>query len=167
MKQYAIDATMKTETKGLGVVGNVKNIVGLITTLLLLGYGLIRIGVGGALLAQTLQIIDFPDLAQANLEVEQFIDARVGQQLIPFSLPGYSTYILVMGTLLSIGAMGTIVRRNWGFTVLWIYIAMHAALFVNYQEINPKLMVLALQVILLFVMKYLRPPHPRQSLSLN
>jgi hypothetical protein len=37
---------------------------------------------------------------------------------------------------------------------------MHASLFINYQEINPKIIVLVLQVILLFVLTYLRPPKP-------
>jgi hypothetical protein len=62
-----------------------------------------------------------------------------------------------MGILLTTGAIGTIVRRKWGFILLWIYLANHAALFINYQEINPKIFVLALQVVLLFVLIYLRP----------
>lgn len=36
-----------------------KNKIGLLIAILFLGYGLIRIGVGGALLAQTLEIINF------------------------------------------------------------------------------------------------------------
>jgi hypothetical protein len=62
-----------------------------------------------------------------------------------------------MGILLTTGAIGTIIRRKWGFILLWIYFANHAALFINYQEINPKIFVLALQVVLLFVLIYLRP----------
>lgn len=65
-----------------------------------------------------------------------------------------------MGVLLSIGAVGTIVRRRWGFILLWIYIGTHAALFINFLEINPKIIGLVLQVILLIVLKYLRPPQP-------
>jgi len=134
-----------------------RNKIGLLISLLLLGYGLIRIGVGGALLAQTFEIINFSELTEAILEVEQFLTIRASQQIIPFTLKGYFTYILVMGILLAIGALGTIVRRKWGFIILWIYLAMHAALFINYQEINPKIIVLALQVILLIVLIYLRP----------
>ncbi len=137
-----------------------KNKIGLLIVILLLGYGIIRIGVGGALLAQTLEIVNFSDLAEATLEVKQFINIRASEQIIPFTLSGYFTYILVMGILLTIGAVGTIARRKLGFILLWIYIALHAALFVNFQEINPKLIVLALQVILLLVLNYLRPPKP-------
>ena len=137
-----------------------KNKIGLLIAILLLGYGLIRIGVGGALLAQTLEIINFSDLTEATLEVKQFINTRASEQIIPFTLTGYFTYILVMGILLTIGAVGTIARRRWGFIFLWIYLATHAALFINFQEINPKIIVLVLQVILLFVLIYLRPPKP-------
>lgn len=137
-----------------------KNKIGLLIAIILLGYGLIRIGVGGALLAQTLEIVNFSELAEATLEVKEFISIRAGEQLIPFTITGYFTYILVMGVLLSIGAVGTIVRRRWGFILLWIYIGTHAALFINFLEINPKIIGLVLQVILLIVLKYLRPPQP-------
>ncbi|MEP2669468.1 MAG: hypothetical protein ABJH04_10760 [Cyclobacteriaceae bacterium] len=137
-----------------------KNKIGLISAIILLGYGLIRIGVGGALLAQTLEIVNFSELAEATLEVKEFIDIRASEQLIPFTLAGYYTYILVMGVLLSIGAVGTIVRRRWGFVLLWIYLGSHAALFINFQEINPKIIGLVLQVILLLALQYLRPPKP-------
>jgi len=139
---------------------NVKNKIGLLIALLLLGYGIIRIGVGGALLAQSFEIVSSSDLAEATLKVKQFIDIRADKQIIPFSLIGYFTYILAMGILLTTGAIGAIVRRKWGFIILWIYLANHAALFINYQEINPKLFVLALQLVLLFVMIYLRPSKP-------
>ena len=62
-----------------------------------------------------------------------------------------------MGILLTTGAIGTIVRKKWAFQILWVYIGMHAALFVNFQEINPKMFVLAGQAILLLTLVYLRP----------
>ena len=131
---------------------NPQNKIGLLIAMLLLGYGLIRIGVGAALLAQTMELINYSDLSEGALEVKQFINNRASEQLIPFTLTGYFTYILVMGILLTIGALGTIVRRRCGFILLGIYLAMHAALFINFQEINPKIIVFALQVILLFVL---------------
>jgi len=137
-----------------------KNKIGLLIAILLLGYGIIRIGVGGALLAQTLEIVNFSELSEATLEVKQFIDIRANEQIIPFTLIGYFAYILVMGVLLTIGAVGAIARRKWGFILLWIYLANHAALFINFQEINPKIIVLALQVVLLLGLIYLRPPKP-------
>ena len=137
-----------------------KNKIGLLIAIILLGYGIIRIGVGGAMLAQTLEIVNFSELAEASLEVKEFINIRASEQLVPFTLTGYFTYILIMGVLLSVGAVGTIVRKGSGFILLWIYIGTHAALFINFLEINPKIIVLVLQVILLIVQKYLRPPKP-------
>ena len=141
---------------------NIKNKIGLLIAILLLGYGIIRIGVGGALLAQTFEIVSSSDLAEATLKVKQFIDIRADKQIIPFTLTGYFSYILLMGILLTTGAIGGIIRRKWGFILLWIYLANHAALFINFQEINRKLFVLALQVVLLLLLIYLRP-----SKSLN
>ena len=53
-----------------------KNKIGLLISLLLLGYGLIRIGVGGVLLAQIFEIINFSELNEATLEVKQFINIK-------------------------------------------------------------------------------------------
>lgn len=136
-----------------------KRIIGLLIAILLLGYGLLRIGVGALLMAQTLDLINFTDLAEAASEVQQFIDARTSDQIIPFSVSGYFGYILVMGALLTTGAAGVIARNRWGFTLLGIYLAMHAALFINFQEVNPKLIGLILQAVMLFALYFLRPPR--------
>ena len=135
-----------------------KRSLGIVIALLLLGYGLVRIGVGALLLAQTLGTINFPDLANAVAEVDVFIVARASYQLLSFSLEGYFLYIVAMGVLLSAGAAGTIARASWGFTTLGVYIAMHAALFINFQEINPKLVGLLAQIVLLLILYYLMPP---------
>jgi hypothetical protein len=140
-----------------------KRIMGLFIAILLLGYGVVRIGVGALLLAQTLDIITFPDLAEGVAEVKTFIDARANDQIFPFSVPGYFGYILVMGGLLAAGAVGAIARYRWGYSLLGIYLVMHAALFVNFQEVNPKLVVLILQAIMLFALYYLRPPISQDS----
>ena len=103
-------------------------------------------------------IVNFHDLAEGVAEVKLFIDARANYQILPFSLNGYFGYILAMGVLLSAGAGGVIARAQWGFKTLGVYMVMHAALFVNFQEINPKLLVLILQIIMLFTLYYLMPP---------
>jgi hypothetical protein len=136
----------------------VKRFIGIVIAILLLGYGVVRMGVGALLLAQTLDIVNFPDLAEGVAEVKLFIDARANYQILPFSLNGYFGYILAMGVLLSAGAGGVIARAQWGFKTLGVYMVMHAALFVNFQEINPKLLVLILQIIMLFTLYYLMPP---------
>lgn len=68
-----------------------KRLIGLLITIILLGYGLIRIGVGGALLSQALGIIDFTELANAISEGKVFIAARASEQIFPFNVPAYFT----------------------------------------------------------------------------
>jgi hypothetical protein len=138
-------------------------IVGLVILTLLFGYGLIRMGVGSLLLAQSLDFIYVTDLADAIAEVKRFTEARADKELVSFSVSGYSVYIMVMGLLLAAGAAGVFCYKRWGFVLLGLYLAMHAALFVNYQEINPKLFVLALQGLMLVVLIYLRPPRSTVS----
>jgi len=135
-----------------------KRIIGIFIAILLLGYGVVRIGVGASLLAQTLDVVNFPDLADGVAEVKVFIDARVNDQILPFSLNGYFGYIFAMGVLLSAGAAGALARNQWGYNTLGVYLVMHAALFVNFQEINPKLIGLLLQIVMLFLLYYLIPP---------
>lgn len=138
-------------------------IVGLVILTLLFGYGLVRMGVGSLLLAQSLDFIYVTDLADAIAEVKRFTEARADKELVSFSVAGYSVYIMLMGLLLAAGAAGVFCYKRWGFILLGLYLAMHAALFVNYQEINPKLFVLALQGLMLVVLIYLRPPRSTVS----
>ncbi|TYP74393.1 hypothetical protein [Aquimarina intermedia] len=142
-----------------------KNKISIFIAVLLLGYGIIRVGVGGALLAQTFEIVNISELNEATLEVKQFIDARASKQQVSLTPIEYFAYISMMGVLLTVGAIGIIARKKWGFILLWIYIASHAALFINFKEINPKIFVLLLQVILLVVLIYLRPSRSSYALE--
>jgi hypothetical protein len=140
-------------------------VLGLAIVALLFGYGLIRIGVGALLLAQSVDLIHVTDLADAIAEVKRFTEARADKELVSFSVSGYSVYIMVMGLLLAAGAAGVFCYKRWGFILLGLYLSMHAALFVNYQEINPKLITLALQIVMLIVLVYLRPPRSTVSVA--
>ncbi len=141
--------------------------IGLILTLALLGYGLIRIGVGGLLLAQHLAWINVPELADALADMKVFFDARADRQLLPFNMAVYNGYIFAMGLVLTAGAAGVMCYQRRGFILLAVYLMMHAALFVNYQEFNfnKKLFGLALQCVILLALVYLRPARkiPQQS----
>jgi hypothetical protein len=140
-----------------------KRIIGIFIAILFLGYGLMRIGVGASLLAQTLEVVNFPDLADGVAEVKVFIEARAKDQILPFSLNGYFGYILAMGVLLSAGAAGALARTQLGYNTLGTYLVMYAALFVNFQEVNPKLIGLILQIVMLFLLYYLMPPTSDKS----
>lgn len=59
-----------------------KNKIVLLITILLLGYRIIRIDVGAALLAQILQIVNIPELTEATLDAKPFIDIRADKQIM-------------------------------------------------------------------------------------
>lgn len=134
-------------------------VIALVILALLFGYGLIRIGVGCLLLAQSFDLVHVTDFADAIAEVKRFTVERADRELVAFTVSGYFVYIMLMGLLLAAGAAGVFRYKLWGFVLLGIYLLMHAALFVNYQEINPKLFILALQGVMLAVLLYLRPPR--------
>lgn len=144
-----------------------KKTAGMLLCWLLLGYGLVRIGVGASLLAQELTWINFPELADALADMKVFFDARADRQLLPFNMAVYNGYIFAMGLVLTAGAAGVMCYQRWGFILLAGYLMMHAALFVNYQEFNfnKKLFGLALQCVILLALVYLRPARklPQQS----
>lgn len=129
----------------------------MLIALLFLGYGLIRVGVGMVLLAQVTGTIDIADLAEVHLEVQTFMAERAGRQLLPLAPQGYFAYILIMGFFLSVGAIGALIRKKWSYTILGLYIVLHAALFVNFLEVNPKLIFIPVQVLLLVALIYWRP----------
>lgn len=114
-------------------------------------------------MAQSLSMVGFNELADVVSETGQFIDARADRQLLPFSVPAYFSFIMAMGFMLAGGAIGVILRKRWGHILLGIYLAMHAALFVNFQEINPKLIGLAVTAAMLLALIYLRPPRSPQD----
>lgn len=131
--------------------------IGLLIALCFLAYGLIRIGVGSALLAQAQGLIAFDDLAKAVGDVKTFIDARIDKQIVAFSVSGYFIYIFIMGVILVAGAIGTLFYKRWGTLLLVVYLTLHGALFVDFQEINPKIIGFIIQIVMLIVLTYLRP----------
>lgn len=144
-----------------------KKTVGMLLCLLLLGYGMIRIGVGASLLAQELRWINFPELAEALADMRVFFDARADRQLLPLNMAAYNGYILAMGLVLTAGAAAVMRYQRRGFMLLMVYLLMHAALFVNYQEfnLNKKLFGLAFECLILLALMYLRPMQKTQQQS--
>ena len=78
-----------------------------------------RIGVGASLLAQTLDIVNFHDLAEGVAEVKLFIDARANYQILPFSLNGYFGYILAMGVFAIGWGCRSYCSRSMGIQNSW------------------------------------------------
>lgn len=123
-----------------------KRYLAILVVLVFFASGLIRIGVSGLMIGQAADWWNFGgEAVEALADTRAFIgSAEVN--LVGFSVPAYFAYIGAMGLVVSIGAIGALLRRSWGVGWLAAYTAMHAALFVNFWTVNPKLWLVLLAV---------------------
>ncbi|MCW8092385.1 hypothetical protein [Alteromonas sp. ASW11-130] len=124
-------------------------------------FGVVRVGVGGALFLQAESFLALQPLQEVVHETQAFIDKRKSDQLVGFTTPVYFLYIFAMGLILLLGVLGVIKRQSYGFYCLFTYLIMHALLFINFQEINPKLTGLAAATAAWVVLYYVRKPTRR------
>lgn len=120
----------------------------LVISLLLLGYGLIRLGVGSALLGQEVGLLDFQAFHGPITEIGHFLEKSSNKQIVPVSVAGYVSYIALMGLVLSVGAFASLKHRSFGLKFIGAFLLMYALLFVNFQTINPKAIHLAVCAVL-------------------
>jgi hypothetical protein len=109
-----------------------------------LAYGLIRLGVGSALLGQEIGLFDIEAFRGPVHDVGEFLARSSDEQLIPVSVAGYVSYIALMGVVLLTGALRSLMNRPFGLTFIGAFLVMYALLFVNFQTINPKAVHLAI-----------------------
>lgn len=132
-------------------------IVSLLICLGFFVYGVIRVGVGTALILQVHSLIAVPDLDLAISDTADFLARANDRAIIASGVAPYFAYIITMGTVLIAGAIGAFRRRKWGFVLIGIYLAMHGALFVNFLTVNPKIAYLiggvALLALLIFAQR--------------
>lgn len=137
-----------------------KRIPAILIGLLFLVYGLLRLGVGSALLAQELGLVEIEALNDPLNDVGAFLEKKEDQALIPVSTAGYVGFIALMGLTLSIGAIGSLANKRFGVPVIATFLVMYAALFVNFLTINPKIVHLAVATIFFLVLVWLKKRAP-------
>lgn len=116
--------------------------------LIFLASGLVRIGVGGMMMGQAAGWWAFPgEAAEALAETRRFIAEREAN-LVGFTPISYFAFILLMGLTVSAGALGQLWRRQWGLVLIGVYLLSHAALFVNFMTVNPKIFLWGLTVVM-------------------
>lgn len=125
-------------------------------SLALLGYGLIRIGVGSLLLGQEIGLLDFQAFHEPIKDVGSFLTKSADKQIIPVSVTGYVSYIALMGLVLSIGAIRSLRDQSFGLYFIGAFLVMYALLFVNFQTVNPKAIHLAVCTALFGVLLWLK-----------
>ncbi|WP_430428805.1 hypothetical protein [Parasphingorhabdus sp.] len=115
--------------------------------LVFLASGLIRIGVSLLMIGQAMGWWTFGgEATEALADTQRFIAER-DANLVGFTPLAYFGFILFMGLTISLGAIGQMWRRQWGLVLIGIYLLSHAALFVNFMTINPKIALLGLAII--------------------
>lgn len=127
-------------------------IVAAIICLIFFLFGLIRIGVSAALMAQIVDLINVEAFAEPIADTNRFLSEKNDQALIPLTPLSYLGVIVFMGLCLAGGAVGAWRRRDWGYGLIGLYLATHAGLFVNFQTINPKIAVLGIGIFLFLLL---------------
>jgi len=130
--------------------------IGMLISLALLTYGLIRVGVGSLLLGQEIGLLDFQAFHEPIKDIGIFIAKSTDRQIIPVSVAGYVSYIALMGSVLSIGAIRSLRNQSLGLSFIGVFLAMYALLFVNFQTINPKAIHLAVCTVLFGILLWLK-----------
>jgi hypothetical protein len=128
----------------------------ILISLALLGYGLIRVGVGSLLLGQEIGLLDFQAFHDPIKDIGNFLTKSTDKQIIPVSVAGYVSYIALMGVVLSIGGIRSLREQSLGLSFIGAFLVMYAMLFVNFQTINPKAIHLAVCTVLFGVLLWLR-----------
>jgi len=139
---------------------NISKNIGKFITVALLGYGLIRIGVGSLLLGQEIGVLDFEAFRQPIKDIGDFLARSADKQLLPVTVASYVSYIAIMGVVLSVGAFRSLKNQSFGLSFIGAFLAMYAFLFVNFQTINPKVIHLAVCTVLFGVLLWLQHTQP-------
>ena len=131
-------------------------IIAIVIGIAFLAYGLLRIGVGSAMLGHELGIFDIDALQEPIEEVGEFLEEKADKQLIPATVGGYVGYIALMGLTLSIGAIGSLTNKRFGLPFIATFLLMYAALFINFQTINPKIVHLVVAAVLFLLLLWIK-----------
>lgn len=122
-------------------------------------YGLIRLGVGSALLGQEIGLIDFTVFHEPLHDIRNFLLKSDERLIIPVSVAGYVSYIAVMGLVLASGALRTLKNGPHGLSLIGAFLGMYALLFVNFQTINPKIIHLGVCLVMFILLFWLKTGH--------
>lgn len=117
-------------------------------------FGLVRIWVGLALMTQAAGVFEFAAFNEPIKDIRQFLLEMNDQALVPLTTVAYLSIIAFMGYCLVFGAVGSWYRQKWGYGLLATYLFTHAALFVNFQTINPKINILIAGIIMLLILLF-------------
>jgi hypothetical protein len=108
------------------------------------------------MLAQESGLLAIPAFGEAIGRIQSLLSESGRGPLVPFSVAGYLGYGALMGAVLSVGAVGSLLRWRYGLHFIGAFLALYALLFVNFQMVNVKLLHLAVCAALFGVLVWLR-----------
>jgi len=116
----------------------------IVICLLFLASGLIRMGVSSMMIGQVSGwwVVD-GEAVLALEDTRRFIAER-DANMVGFTPLSYFAFLLFMGVAISVGAVAQLWRQRWALALIGVYLLSHAALFVNFMTVNPKIWLLAL-----------------------
>ncbi|MEQ8744170.1 hypothetical protein [Parasphingorhabdus sp.] len=138
-----------------------KRKLAILLCLIFLASGLVRIGVSLLMIGQASGWWSFGgEAVEALADTRSFIAERE-VNLVGFTPLAYFGFILFMGVTIGLGALGQLWRRRWGLGLIGLYLLSHAALFVNFWTVNPKIFLWALTVVMAGLLVWAnREPDP-------
>jgi len=98
------------------------------------------------------------EAVEALAETQHFI-AQAPSNLVGFTPISYFTFIGFMGLTISLGAIGQMLRKQWGLALIGIYLLSHGFLFLNFTTVNPKLALWVLSVVMTLVLMWANRPN--------
>lgn len=142
-----------------------KRLVAIIICLVFLASGLIRIGVSALMIGQAMGWWMFDgEAVEALADTQRFIAEREAN-LVGFTPVSYFLFIMFMGVTISLGAIGQLKRKQWGLTLIGVYLLSHGSLFINFMTVNPKVFLWALSVIATLVLYWANGQGNREKKS--
>ena len=115
-------------------------------------YGLFRALGTGAYFADRLGVAPNGMAGQIEAALAEALPRLNAQAVVPLPLEGYLGWSLAMGVALTLGGVLALFRARGGFTLIALYHALFALLFVNYQTLNEKLAHLGVSLAAFLVM---------------
>jgi len=137
-------------------VRRLRHVAAILIAVAFLAYGVLRLVVGLGMVAQAISLVDIEAFREPLADTATFLGAKRELTLIPVSAAQYLGYIGFMGFVLSLGAIGALANRPFGLPLIGTFLLLYAALFVNFQTINPKIYHLAVCAVMFLVLLMIR-----------
>ena len=130
----------------------------IVICLLFLASGVLRMGVSGIMIGQTVGWWELPgEAAEALADTQRFISEQ-RWNIVGFTPISYFAFIGWMGIAISLGAIGQLWQKRWGLALIVLYLISHGWLFINFGTVNPKIAWLALASLLTVVLALVNRP---------